>query len=300
MRRVVTSLITLGSLTLPFVARAQTSVVQCKPFADSSKLVNCDLCELLKMGNTIISIAAGALVGISVMMLVVGGLHYITSAGNENLIQAAKKIITYSIAGLVVVTLAFVIIKTVATILQYTKDPFSGIQCVLPEPAAPPPTTTPPEEPPTTGPPEEPPPGGADCEGTVGGCKNSPSLTQFTTCFENQLSGLVPLGTNNKNTYGDGHRQNSCHYGGRSCTDGSHAVDYPGRPGTGNGKGSFTDEEAVLINSAINICGSQVGGAVGRGEDNAGNILGGPSNGMGNDAATHIHINVNNGACGCN
>src|SRR3990167_9463751 len=129
MRRVVTSLITLGSLTLPFVARAQTSVVQCKPFTDSSKLVNCDLCEIFKMGNTIISIAAGALVGISVMMLVVGGLHYITSAGNENLIQAAKKIITYSIAGLVVVTLAFVIIKTVATILQYTKDPFSGIQC---------------------------------------------------------------------------------------------------------------------------------------------------------------------------
>ena len=84
--------------------------------------MNCDLCEIFKMGNTIISIAAGALVGISVMMLVIGGLRYITASGSPTLLETAKRTITMAIAGIVVVTLSFVIIKTVTAILGYTQS----------------------------------------------------------------------------------------------------------------------------------------------------------------------------------
>jgi hypothetical protein len=117
------------------------------------------------------------------------------------------------------------------------------------------------------------------------------------SCFESATAGI---GLGSKNTYGDGHRAGSCHYGGQSCTDGSHAVDYGGRPGTGGGQGSFTAAEAQTIANAIQSCGGQVGGASGRGENDAGQTQSGPNNGIGAPGTTHIHINVANQACGCN
>lgn len=114
-------------------AHAQ-SIVQCVPFpANATKLVNCDLCELYKMLNTIISIAAGGLVGFSVLALIIGGFRYVTAAGSPGLVEKAKHTIQFAIAGIIVVSLAFVIVKSVTTILGYTADPFSALSCTLPE-----------------------------------------------------------------------------------------------------------------------------------------------------------------------
>lgn len=49
--------------------------------------------------------------------LAFGGFLYVTSAGNEPRSERAKNIITYSIIGLVVILLAYVIIATLNTIL---------------------------------------------------------------------------------------------------------------------------------------------------------------------------------------
>jgi hypothetical protein len=54
------------------------------------------------------------LVGIvAVLFLIYGGLVYITSAGNKDRAENAKKIITYSVIGLIVVVLARVIVSLV-------------------------------------------------------------------------------------------------------------------------------------------------------------------------------------------
>ncbi|MFO0702799.1 MAG: transglycosylase SLT domain-containing protein [Candidatus Andersenbacteria bacterium] len=128
--------VVLVALAAAAPAYAQTSIVQCQPFDDASKLITCDLCELFKMLNNIFSIAAGALVGFGVLAFVVGGLRYVTSAGNPELIAKAKKTVQFAIAGIIVTTLAFVLIKATTTILGYSKDPFSALSCVLPEPAS--------------------------------------------------------------------------------------------------------------------------------------------------------------------
>lgn len=50
---------------------------------------------------------------IAVLMLIYGGLVYITSAGNKDRAENAKKIITYSVLGIIVVVLARVIVSLV-------------------------------------------------------------------------------------------------------------------------------------------------------------------------------------------
>ena len=55
------------------------------------------------------------LVGIlALLALIVGGVYYITSFGNDQRIQTAKKIITWAIIGLAIVILSFGIIQILA------------------------------------------------------------------------------------------------------------------------------------------------------------------------------------------
>jgi len=59
-------------------------------------------------------IATGAA---AVLMLIIGGFRYITSAGNETQADAAKSTMTYAIMGLVFVLLAFVIAATINNVI---------------------------------------------------------------------------------------------------------------------------------------------------------------------------------------
>lgn len=54
---------------------------------------------------------------IAVLFLIIGGLRYITAHGNEEQAEAAKKTITHAIIGVVIVILAFVIIRVIANAL---------------------------------------------------------------------------------------------------------------------------------------------------------------------------------------
>ncbi len=58
----------------------------------------------------IFSIVVGA---VSVIMIIVGGLRYITSSGDSGNVQAAKNTILYAIVGLVIVIFAQTIIRFV-------------------------------------------------------------------------------------------------------------------------------------------------------------------------------------------
>lgn len=52
-----------------------------------------------------------------VIMIIIGGIQYITAAGNENRASSGKKTLTAAVIGLIIVILAYAIIKIFATLL---------------------------------------------------------------------------------------------------------------------------------------------------------------------------------------
>lgn len=67
---------------------------------------------LIKLIINIFSIVVGV---VSVIMIIIGGLKYITSSGDSNNVQSAKNTILYAIIGLVIVALAQIIVQFVLT-----------------------------------------------------------------------------------------------------------------------------------------------------------------------------------------
>jgi hypothetical protein len=65
----------------------------------------------------IINIALAVAGLIAVLFLIIGGFRYITSAGNEETAEQAKKIITNAIIGIVVIILSFVIVRVITNAL---------------------------------------------------------------------------------------------------------------------------------------------------------------------------------------
>lgn len=70
------------------------------------------LTNLIAKIVNILSVLIGT---IAVIMLIYGGFRYVTSAGNDAGVQAAKNTILYAIIGLIIVALAQVIVKFVLT-----------------------------------------------------------------------------------------------------------------------------------------------------------------------------------------
>lgn len=58
----------------------------------------------------ILSLVGGAL---AVIMIIVGGLRYVTSAGNQESTKAAKNTIIYAVVGLVIIAVAQIIVQFV-------------------------------------------------------------------------------------------------------------------------------------------------------------------------------------------
>lgn len=59
---------------------------------------------------------------IAIIAFVVSGIQYMTAAGNENVIEKAKRNMTYSIIGVIVGLAAFVIIQAVDRALRITPN----------------------------------------------------------------------------------------------------------------------------------------------------------------------------------
>ncbi len=60
---------------------------------------------------TILQYFLGFLGLLAVIMVIFGGVTYVSSAGNDEAVAKAKKIIMYSIIGIVVILLAFAIVN---------------------------------------------------------------------------------------------------------------------------------------------------------------------------------------------
>ncbi len=78
----------------------------CAPDPGSDTKVN----DTVKLGLNLFSAIVGI---ISVVMIIVGGIRYITSGGDSGKVSAAQNTVLYAVIGLVVVALAQIIVQFV-------------------------------------------------------------------------------------------------------------------------------------------------------------------------------------------
>ena len=74
--------------------------------------------DLMKMVNTIINVIIGVIGFVAVVVIILGGVQYTTSAGDPGKVKKAKDTILYGIIGLVVAILAFAIVNFVLSSLM--------------------------------------------------------------------------------------------------------------------------------------------------------------------------------------
>jgi hypothetical protein len=88
---------------------------QCGSSADSQVCQAQKKDDANKMIKTVINTLLTILGTIAVIMIVIGGLRYVTSSGDASHVKAAKDTILYSVVGLVVAILAYSIVNFVLT-----------------------------------------------------------------------------------------------------------------------------------------------------------------------------------------
>ncbi len=72
---------------------------------------------LNELVGKILDFVFGAAGAIFVIMIIVGGLQYLTSAGNEETATKAKKIMTYAVAGIVITVGAWAISELLLSVI---------------------------------------------------------------------------------------------------------------------------------------------------------------------------------------
>jgi hypothetical protein len=116
-----------------------TAECECEP---------CTLCHLFVLFKRIVDfLAKDILFPLAVLMIIIGGVMFLTAAGNPERIGTAKKILTSTVMGLVIIFLAWLIVDTIIMVLTPANSPFRNwneIDCPLPEEAGPPEEELPP------------------------------------------------------------------------------------------------------------------------------------------------------------
>lgn len=105
-------------VSMPRLAAAQGSNDPSKKAAcEGARLTNCQqpaggitVQGVLKLALNLLSIAAGV---IAVVMIIVGGVKYVTSQGEASQTASAKNTILFAVIGLIVAALAQIIVKFV-------------------------------------------------------------------------------------------------------------------------------------------------------------------------------------------
>lgn len=70
--------------------------------------------EILQFAIDLVLYASGS---VAVLFLVIGGVRYITSFGNQERMDAAKKTVLYAVIGLAAVILAFALVTNVIEVI---------------------------------------------------------------------------------------------------------------------------------------------------------------------------------------
>lgn len=95
------------------VALAQTGVLEASDCPAYLNALNGCQGGLRGMILLIVNFFLGFLGLLAVIMIIYGGFLYVTSAGNEEDVKKAKKILMYAVVGIIVIILSFVIVRTI-------------------------------------------------------------------------------------------------------------------------------------------------------------------------------------------
>ncbi len=106
-------------------AQSAEEIARCNAFKDKLNSYGAHLtdgqpffCSASELIVKVINYALGMAGIVTVLFLIVGGFWYITAAGNEESAEKGKKTITNSILGLVVIVLAYTIVRIVSGTLH--------------------------------------------------------------------------------------------------------------------------------------------------------------------------------------
>jgi len=69
--------------------------------------------NLKDLVSTILNFFLGFLGFVATIMVIYGGILYVTSAGNDEAVGKAKKILMYAVVGIVIILLSFALINTI-------------------------------------------------------------------------------------------------------------------------------------------------------------------------------------------
>lgn len=108
----VAALPTYASVTCPdgtIVQGSGKTLADCNKIKDNKNNTN----DLMGRVNTIINVIIGFVGLVAVVVIILGGISYTTSAGDPGKVKKAKDTILYGIIGLVVAVLAFAIVNFV-------------------------------------------------------------------------------------------------------------------------------------------------------------------------------------------
>jgi hypothetical protein len=96
----------------------------------------CTLCHLFVLAKRIIDfLTLNILFPLAVLMIVIGGVMFLTAAGDPGRIGTAKKILTSVVIGLVIIFLAWLIVDTIIMFITKSGSPFQNwttIDCPVP------------------------------------------------------------------------------------------------------------------------------------------------------------------------
>ncbi|MBU2025910.1 MAG: pilin [Patescibacteria group bacterium] len=110
----------------PEAPNKYNQLVPCGPGTDTP----CELCHILVMASNIFSFFLKISLGFAILFAGVAGVLYITSAGNESMMTAAKNAIKYAALGFALCLLAWLLINILAGSLGYTENWWSpNIEC---------------------------------------------------------------------------------------------------------------------------------------------------------------------------
>ena len=98
----------------PGTNKESDSLEGCDDVGDGDQNKN----DLNKMISTIINVVIGVVGFVAVVVIILGGVQYTTSAGDPGKVKKAKDTILYGIVGLVVALLAYAIVNFVLGALQ--------------------------------------------------------------------------------------------------------------------------------------------------------------------------------------
>ena len=120
----------LGAGILTYVASGTTVIAQSSAEQGLDRAVAADNRTEAIFGQggvfqTVVNVLLFLVGAISVIMLIVGGIRYILSAGDQNAVTSAKNTILYAIIGIIVAVLAWAIVNFLLGWL-YTGDAVIG------------------------------------------------------------------------------------------------------------------------------------------------------------------------------